>query len=261
MIDEIRRSAARGLVLNQGQASAVLGIARSGNQIDTVEALAGTGKTTTARVLRTIYESAGFEVIGAAPTGRAERELKERAGISNTHTLDSWDYRLTRNPDLLFFHELTATGVSQKPAVLILDEATMAHTRLSAAVISAAVESDVKVVAIGDSGQLSSVQAGGWLGRLTKEFGSFELDDVRRQIDHDERAMLAQIHQGNPKPYIDFKLQRDELHLFDGDLAGLHATQEAVRMLLEARNRPRHRPRGGDHHLARERTPAPRSTM
>ena len=54
--------------------------------------------------------------------------------------------------------------MGQKPAVLILDEATMAHTRLSASVITAAVESGVKVVAIGDSGQLSSVQAGGWFG-------------------------------------------------------------------------------------------------
>ncbi len=52
VIGEIRRSAATGLVLNEGQAAAVLGITRSGNQIDTVEALAGTGKTTTASVLR-----------------------------------------------------------------------------------------------------------------------------------------------------------------------------------------------------------------
>ena len=106
VIGEIRRSAATGLVLGEGQAAAVLGVTRSGNQIDCIEALAGTGKTTTASVLRQVYEGAGFEVIGAAPTGRAERELKERAGITNTRTLDSWDYRLTRNPDLFFFHDV-----------------------------------------------------------------------------------------------------------------------------------------------------------
>jgi conjugative relaxase-like TrwC/TraI family protein len=244
VIAEIRRSAATGLVLNEGQAAAVRGITHSGNQIDTIEALAGTGKTTTASVLRKIYENAGFEVIGAAPTGRAERELKERAGITNTRTLDSWDYRLARNPDLFFFPELSGRGVGRKPAVLILDEATMAHTRLSAAVMTAAVESGVKVVAIGDSGQLSSVQAGGWLGRLTKQFGSFELDDVRRQINRKERAMLAQVHAGNPGPYIEFKLKRRELQVFDGEHAGLRATQDAVEKLLKARKHPKIGPEG-----------------
>ena len=227
VILEIRRSAAAGLLLNEGQAAAVLGITRSGNQLDTVEALAGTGKTTTARLLRQVYENTGYEVVGAAPTGRAERELKEIAGITNTHTLDSWDYRLARNPDLFFFHDLSEQGVAQKPAVLILDEATMAHSRLSAAVITAAVESGVKVVAIGDSGQLSSVQAGGWLSRLTKQFGSFKLEDVRRQINRHERAVLAKLHDGNPTPYIELKLKRRELEIFDGEHAGLHATQHA----------------------------------
>ncbi len=238
VIEEIRRSAGSGLVLGEGQAAAVLGVTRSGNQIDTIEALAGTGKTTTASVLRKVYESAGFEVIGAAPTGRGERELKERAGITNTRTLDSWDHRLVRDPDLFFFHDLAEQGVGQRPAVLILDEATMAHTRLSASVVTAAVESGVKVVAIGDSGQLSSVQAGGWFGHLTERFGAHRLEDVRRQLDLQERAMLAEIHAGNPRPYIEFKQERGELLTFDGDLAGLRGTQQAVEMLLEARKDP-----------------------
>ena len=52
-----------------------------------IEALAGTGKTYTAGVLRELYENAGYEVIGVAPTGRAARELTEQAGIPS-RTLD-----------------------------------------------------------------------------------------------------------------------------------------------------------------------------
>jgi lambda repressor-like predicted transcriptional regulator len=39
-------------------------------------------------VLRELYESAGYTVIGVAPTGRAVRELSEQAGIAS-RTLDS----------------------------------------------------------------------------------------------------------------------------------------------------------------------------
>ena len=67
-----------------------MAVAGSGNRIDTVEALAGTGKTTSAAALRAVYERAGYRVLGAAPTGRAVRELKEQAGIEESRTLDGW---------------------------------------------------------------------------------------------------------------------------------------------------------------------------
>ncbi len=52
-----------------------------------IQALAGTGKTYTAGVIGEVYESAGFEVLGVAPTGRGARELTEEAGVTS-RTLD-----------------------------------------------------------------------------------------------------------------------------------------------------------------------------
>lgn len=49
--------------------------------------------------------------------------------------------------------------------VWLIDEAGMAPTRVSAELLAAADRDGVKVVALGDSGQLASVEAGGWLGR------------------------------------------------------------------------------------------------
>ncbi len=77
-------------LLSGEQERVVLAVVSSGNRVDTVEALAGTGKTTSAAALRAVYERAGYRVLGAAPTGRAVRELKEQAGIEESRTLDGW---------------------------------------------------------------------------------------------------------------------------------------------------------------------------
>ena len=73
--------------LTADQAAVVREIAASGRGVEVVEALAGTGKTYTAGVIRELYEHAGYQVFGVAPTGRAARELTDQAGIPS-RTLD-----------------------------------------------------------------------------------------------------------------------------------------------------------------------------
>jgi conjugative relaxase-like TrwC/TraI family protein len=144
------------------QALVVRGLTSSGHGVETVEALAGTGKTFTAGLLAEAYAAGGYRVLGAAPTGRAVRELAEQAGIGQAWTLT----RLALDLDA------DDRGFGAGRAVLILDEAGMAGTRETARVMAHAHTAGVKVIAIGDSGQLSSVQAGGWLGSLTRRLGS-----------------------------------------------------------------------------------------
>ena len=52
--------------LSAEQAEAVGTVTRSGNGVDVIEALAGTGKTFTAGALRRVYEDADYRVIGVA---------------------------------------------------------------------------------------------------------------------------------------------------------------------------------------------------
>jgi ATP-dependent exoDNAse (exonuclease V) alpha subunit len=104
-------------------------------------------------------------------------------------------------------------GFGNRPTVLILDEAGMASTRETARVMAHAHTAGVKVIAIGDSGQLSSVQAGGWLGSLTERLGSHELREVMRQRDPRERQLLAQVRQGDPTNYITEKAARGQVHI------------------------------------------------
>jgi ATP-dependent exoDNAse (exonuclease V) alpha subunit len=159
------------------QARVIGSLTSSGHAVETVEALAGTGKTFTAGLLAEAYAAGGFRVLGAAPTARAVRELTEQAGIGHAWTLT----RLALDLDA------DHGGFGAGPIVLILDEAGMANTRETARVMAHARAAGVKVIAIGDSGQLSSVQAGGWLGSLTRRLGSHELREVMRQRDRRER--------------------------------------------------------------------------
>ena len=108
------------------QAVVVRGVTSSGHGVETVEALAGTGKTFTAGLLAQAYAAGGYRVLGAAPTGRAVRELSEQAGIGHAFTL-------TR---LVLDLDGDGGGFGTGPAVLILDEAGMASTRETARVMA-----------------------------------------------------------------------------------------------------------------------------
>jgi hypothetical protein len=200
------------------QALVIRGLTSSGHGVETVEALAGTGKTFTAGLLAEVYTAGGYRVLGTAPTGRAVRELTEQAGISQAWTLTRLALDLDGDD----------RGFGSGRAVLILDEAGMASTRETARVMAHAHTAGVKVIAIGDSGQLSSVQAGGWLGSLTKRLGSHELHEVMRQRDPRERQLLAQVRRGDPADYTAEKAARGELQIYAGDVQGANAGEHAA---------------------------------
>jgi len=199
---------ASGRSLTVDQAAAVRGVATSGNGIDVIEALAGTGKTYTAGVLREVYEQAGYTVLGVAPSGRAARELSEQAGVPS-RTLDS---RL-----------LTIDHRHPLPdrCVVIFDEAAMAPTRESERLLRHAGSVDAKVVAIGDPGQLPSVRAGGWMAALGERLGAARLTEVLRQRDHTERLALAALHDGRPQRWLDWATSAGRAEVLADDPAAL----------------------------------------
>ena len=185
--------------LTDQQEAAVRAVTTSGNGVDVIEALAGTGKTFTAGTIRQVYEDAGYHVIGMAPTGRAVRELAEEAGIASW-TIDR----------ALISHERFDVDLAPK-TVIVLDEAGMAATRLTGRLLEHAAAADAKVIAIGDSGQLASVQAGGWLRAVGERVGALELTQVMRQRNVDERAALARLHAGDPEGYVGWADAQDRI--------------------------------------------------
>jgi conjugative relaxase-like TrwC/TraI family protein len=197
--------------LNAGQRKAIEATTSSGHGVQVIEALAGTGKTYTAGVLRHVYQQAGHQVVGVAPTGRAVRELVEKAGIPS-RTLDSMLLSLERGDTL------PAGGV------VVLDEAGMAPTRQTATLLEAAQYAGCKVVAIGDPGQLHSVQAGGWMRAVGRKVGTLRLSEVMRQRDPLERRALAALHDGSAGRWLDWAREHHRVELG----AGAHLLDRAV---------------------------------
>jgi len=197
--------------LNADQAAAIRALTSSGRGVDVVEALAGSGKTTMIGALSACYGLAGWRAMGTAPTGRAARQLRETAEIPATtmHTLVA---------------ELDQSDGFGPRTVLVLDEAGMAPTRLTATLFAHAERAGVKVIAVGDSGQLGSVEAGGWLAALARQQPTVQLRDVIRQRDPDERAALEALREGDPEHYLAHK--QDEITVHSTETEGLAALVE-----------------------------------
>ncbi len=205
--------------LNGDQAGAVRAITQSGHGVEVVTALAGSGKTTMIGAVAACYLKDGWEVIGAAPTGRAARQLRDTAGI-DPETMHTLLLRLTR------------TRGFRSRTVLVLDEAGMAPTRLTARLFAEAERAGVKVVAVGDPGQLGSVQAGGWLAAITADQAEPTLREAIRQQNLAEREALGALHDGDPDTYLQHKKQEIAVHERE-----LPAIQRLVKQWAAARVR------------------------
>jgi hypothetical protein len=100
---------------------------------------------------------------------------------------------------------------------VIFDEAGMASTRQSERLLAHAALVGVKVIAIGDPGQLPSVLAGGWLRAIGERLGAVKLTEVMRQRDPAERRALAALHDGNPQRWIDWATDAERIQVAPDD--------------------------------------------
>ena len=221
--------------LNEDQLGVLHAVAADGNAISSIEALAGSGKTTTAGAMREVFEAGGYQAFAAGPTGRAVRELA-RAGFERPRTLSAWEVK---------FHLMgpqaairSAFGDPSR-AVLFVDETGMADTRLLSTITTEMADAGVKVVLIGDSYQLTSVRAGGMHAALSQQLGAYKLSHVRRQLNGLEIEALEKLRNGQASAYLAFKQHTLETYL-DERFAGqvvvdLTAHAEAVAAFTQGR--------------------------
>lgn len=156
--------------LNNGQTAGLLHIATSTDQITLLQGNAGVGKTYTLSAFRgLIDETDQTKLRGLAPSAAAAEVLGQEAGMTSS-TVDR--YLLTPNEQL------------QREEILVIDEAGMLSTQQMAKLIEKANDLNSRLILVGDTKQLSAVQAGAPF-RLLQERSQLKtvtIDENLRQV-------------------------------------------------------------------------------
>ena len=159
---------ARGVRLSDEQRAAFDHVMRA-PALALVVGYAGTGKSTMLGAAREAWESAGYQVRGAALSGIAAENLQAGSAIAS-RTLASFEHGWAQG-----FDRLTSRDI------LVVDEAGMIGTRQMERVTAEVSRAGAKLVLVGDVQQLQAIEAGAAFRLLAERHGAAEIGEVRRQ--------------------------------------------------------------------------------
>ncbi len=143
--------------LSRLQSGAAAGILSADRATVVVQGDAGSGKTTMLRAVNEIGKGSDWEVVGLAIQGIAARKLEEESGIKSI-TLAAY-----------LAQEQSQTQAEKRGGrLVVVDEASMLHSRGLADLLRNAAEHDDKVVLVGDRNQIQSIGAGKPFERLVE---------------------------------------------------------------------------------------------
>ena len=180
--------------LNHAQKSVIEDILSSPDRIQGIQGFAGSGKTTTLRVIRTAAERQGYQVEGLAPTSRAARQLND-AGIE-AGTLQGF-LAGAANPD-----------VREQKHFYLIDESSLASTNQMREFLSQ-LGPDDRVLLIGDIRQHQAVEAGRPFEQLQDAgMRTARLDDIVRQKDPALKSAVELLATGQVSAALDVLQQQ-----------------------------------------------------
>jgi hypothetical protein len=196
--------------LTAEQVALVWELTSSGHGIENVEAGAGAGKTYALRVAVDAFVAAGHPVLGTSTSNLATRTLEQEAGVRALNTT-----RLLADLD---GGEVLAPGT-----VLLVDEAGMVGTRKYQRLAEHVTAAGGKLIGIGDSRQLSEIEAGGGFRAVSERFGAVHLPGNRRQLDPEEIRALARLREGDVDAYVLFEHRRGRITVADDPAGAMRA--------------------------------------
>ena len=186
--------------LSAEQTHAVEYVCQDSGSVAVVVGLAGTGKSFMLETARAVWEAAGYQVIGAALSGKAALGLQESAHIPSQ----------TLHVRLLEWVQPDALNAQ---TVVVVDEAGMVDSRKMAAVIEATRNAGAKLVLVGDHRQLQPIEAGGLFRALTERLETANLAQIRRQVEPWARDAVHAIGEGRASDALRAYEARGLLHV------------------------------------------------
>ena len=177
-----------GSSLSEEQRRAIATSCQSLDQIIGWQGAAGAGKTYALNALKEIAEAEGYEVSGYAPSAAAAHELGESLSIE-TNTVAR----------LLLESAVAEPDSEERPRrkLWLIDEAGLLSMRDARSLLTKAADNDVRIVLVGDTRQLSSVEAGNPFRSLQAGgMVTAHLDQARRQQQAELRQAVQMISQG-----------------------------------------------------------------
>jgi ATP-dependent exoDNAse (exonuclease V) alpha subunit len=169
--------------LSPEQQRAAIDITAAGD-LKALAGVAGSGKSTTLKALREIWEKEGYTVKGAALAGIAVDNLQQAAGIKS-RPLASYELAWAHGHDPL-----------TKRDILVIDEAGTLGTRQLERVFAMAEKAHAKVLLVGDAEQLQAIEAGAAFRGITFTHGVSNLTEVRRQKSEWQRTATQDLGAG-----------------------------------------------------------------
>lgn len=169
------------------------------HQFNVITSLAGCGKSTISKAIIRILHRHDCPVILIAPTAKAAKRLTECTGFSA-----STIHRFLKVKDntLVSYDEV----VVPRKATILIDEASMVDVRLFEKVLDH-IHADTRVILVGDTHQLPSVQAGNLLEDIiiSEKFNICYLRDITRQAEDSNIIKYSNmVNEGNFIP-LDLK--------------------------------------------------------
>lgn len=212
--------------------------------------LAGTGKTTTLKVVSDLYKEAGCRVIGASISALAADKLGQEAGI-HSRTLESWLVRWNKyeeaRQELLKFKDTVPRSVIEKcdwyqdlktyekdqltnKDVLIVDEASMVGVKDAQRLLSFVEQRSAKVLFVGDEAQLQAISAGNFFKiahETAHQLDSFiEMKEIRRQKEEWMREASVLFAEGSVQEALREYEKRGCIQGIEAEKAVLKIAQE-----------------------------------
>ena len=178
---DVEHLTANETTLTVGQYQAILNTVTSHDQFIAWQGVAGAGKTYSLKLVAQLATSRGYKVTGYAPSAQAANVLAEEANIEGNTVA-----RL-----------LHSQSNSQKKAIWIVDEASLLSAKDAYALLKKAQVNNARIILVGDTRQLSAVEAGNPFKSLQLAgIQTCLLEESRRQKTETLRAAVVCLSAG-----------------------------------------------------------------